>query len=73
MGPTTLKRFRKILGVVKTLFTNPYDEEVELMHSTLSQSKVHFRLRSAPQFHPGKLDNARLPQSPYKVMSGQLA
>ena len=74
MGLTTLKRFRKNPWFVdpKTLFTNPYDEEVELMHSSLKSNQKFISVSEAlHSFIPGNW-TYRLPQSAYKVMSGQL-
>ena len=70
----SLKHFRENPWFVdpKTLFTNPYDSEVELVHSTLQESQQKISVTEAlHSFIPGNW-TYRLPQSAYKVMSGLL-
>jgi len=70
----SLKYFRENPWFVdpKTLFTNPYDTEVELVHSTLQANQQKISVTEAlHSFIPGNW-TYRLPQSAYKVMCGLL-
>jgi hypothetical protein len=70
----SLKHYRENPWFVdpKTLFTNPYDTEVELVHSTLQPNQEKISVTEAlHSFIPGNW-TYRLPQSAYKVMCGIL-